>query len=224
RCAGVGYYLTAVATVVPFVVIPVAVGSVVTLVLVNVFPARRARDILTLMGLLFAMALVMMLRFLRPERLLSVESLPDVAAFFSTLQSPVTPLLPSFWAGETLFAALQGGHDTLHAGALWTTALAFLVLARAAYSRWYFTGWRQAQGGAQGALHRPALPGHAGEPAARRAAGAADVREGPQGVPARHHAVVAAAPAGRAHARLRLQLPRPRPGSHPLHVRPRQER
>jgi ABC-2 type transport system permease protein len=145
RCAGVGYYLTAVATVVPFVVIPVAVGSVVTLVLVNVFPARRARDILTLMGLLFAMAIVMMLRFLRPERLLSVESLPDVAAFFSTLQSPVTPLLPSFWAGETLFAALQGGNDALHAGALWTTALAFLVLARAAYSRWYFTGWSKAQ-------------------------------------------------------------------------------
>src|SRR5262249_7177918 len=145
RCAGVGYYLTAVATVVPFVVIPVAVGSVVTLVLVNVFPARRARDILTLMGLLFAMALVMMLRFLRPERLLDVQSLPDVAAFFSTLQSPVTPLLPSFWAGETLFAALQGGRDGLHFGSLWTTALAFLVLARAAYGRWYFTGWSKAQ-------------------------------------------------------------------------------
>jgi ABC-2 type transport system permease protein len=145
RCAGPGYYLTACLTLVPFVIVPVAVGSVVTLVLVNVFPARRARDILTLMGLLFAMAIVMMLRFLRPERLLSVESLPDIAGFFSTLQSPVTPLLPSFWAGETLFAALQGGADWLHAGALWTTALAFLVLARAAFSRWYFTGWSKAQ-------------------------------------------------------------------------------
>jgi ABC-2 type transport system permease protein len=145
RCAGLGYYVTAVLTLIPFVVIPVAVGSVVTLVLVNVFPARRARDVLTLMGLLFAMAIVVMLRFLRPERLLSVESLPDIAAFFATLQSPVTPVLPSFWAGETLFAALQGGQDWLHAGALWTTALAFLVLARAAFSGWYFTGWSKAQ-------------------------------------------------------------------------------
>ena len=145
RCAGLRYYVTAVLTLVPFVVIPVAAGSVVTLVLVNVFPARRARDILTLMGLLFAVAIVMMLRFLRPERLLSVESLPDIAAFFSTLQSPVTPLFPSFWAGETLFASLQGSHDWLHFGALWTTALAFLVLARAAFGRYYFTGWSKAQ-------------------------------------------------------------------------------
>jgi len=145
RCAGPGYYVTAILTLVPFVVIPVAVGSVVTLALVNVFPARRARDVLTLMGLLFAMAIVILLRVLRPERLLRVESLPDIAGFFATLQSPVTPMLPSFWAGETLFAALQGGHDWLHAGALWTTALAFLVLARAAFGAFYFTGWSKAQ-------------------------------------------------------------------------------
>ncbi|HUG52194.1 MAG TPA: hypothetical protein VMR21_01275 [Vicinamibacteria bacterium] len=145
RCAGPLYYVTAVLTLVPFVTIPVAVGTVVTLVLVNVFPARRARDILTLMGLLFAMVVVMMLRFLRPERLLRVESLPDIAAFFATLQSPVTPLFPSFWAGETLFAALQGTTDWLHAGALWTTAAAFLVLARAAFGRAYFSGWSKAQ-------------------------------------------------------------------------------
>jgi ABC-2 type transport system permease protein len=145
RCARLSYYLTALLTLIPFVVIPVAVGSVITLILVNVFPARRARDILTLMGLLFAMAIVMMLRFLRPERLLRVESLPDIAAFFSTLQSPVAPLFPSFWAGETLFASLQGGQDWLHAGSLWTTALALLVLARAAFGRYYFTGWSKAQ-------------------------------------------------------------------------------
>ena len=66
----------------------------------------------------------MLLRFIQPERLLRVESLPDITDFFATLQSPITPLLPSFWAGETLFASLQGGRDLLHVGALWTTALA----------------------------------------------------------------------------------------------------
>ena len=77
--------------------------------LVNVFPARRARDILMLMGLLFAVAWSCCCASSSPERLLHVESLPDVTAFFATLQSPVTPLLPSFWAGETLFAGLHGG-------------------------------------------------------------------------------------------------------------------
>jgi ABC-2 type transport system permease protein len=145
RCAPLSYYFSVAAAVVPFVLIPVAFGSVVTLALVNIFPARRARDILMLLGLLFAVVLVMLLRFLRPERLLSVQSLPDLTAFFATLQSPVTPLLPSFWAGETLFAALGGRVDWLHMGSLWTTALAFSVLARWAFGRAYFTGWSKAQ-------------------------------------------------------------------------------
>ena len=145
RCAPASYYAGMLLTLVPFVLIPTALGAVVTLVLVNAFPARRARDILMLMGLLFAVALVVVLRLLRPERLLSVDALPDVTAFFASLESPVTPLLPSFWAGEALFAALQGRFDGLHMGALWTTALAFTVLARAAYDRLYFPGWSKAQ-------------------------------------------------------------------------------
>jgi len=145
RCAPPGYYAAALFALVPFVLIPVALGSALTLLLVNIFPARRARDLLMLMGVIFAMALVVLIRLIRPERLLSVESLPDVTGFFATLQSPVTPLLPSFWAGETLFAALRGSVDALHAGALWTTALAFTVLARMAFGRYYFTGWSKAQ-------------------------------------------------------------------------------
>ena len=145
RCAGPTFYGSALLTLVPFVIIPVALGSVVTLFLVNVFPARRARDVLMLMGLLFGVTLVLLLRFVQPERLLKVESLPDVTAFFATLQSPVTPLLPSFWAGESLFTALQGRLDWLHLGALWTTAFACLVMARSAYGRYYFRGWSKAQ-------------------------------------------------------------------------------
>jgi len=145
RCAPPAYYLVAVATVLPFVVIPTALGCLVTLGLVSVFPARRARDVLMLMGLLFAVALVLLVRFLRPERLLSVQSLPDLTAFFATLQSPVTPFLPSFWAGESLFAALRGQGDWLHMGALWTTAAAATVLTRAVYGRRHFSAWSKAQ-------------------------------------------------------------------------------
>ena len=145
RCAGPAFYATALLTVVPFSIIPVAAGTAATLLLVNTFPARRARDILMLMGLLFAASLVIVLRFIRPEQLLKVESLPDLTDFFATLQSPITPLLPSFWAGETLFASLQGGRDLLHAGALWTTALASVVVLRAASERWYFSGYSRSQ-------------------------------------------------------------------------------
>lgn len=145
RCAPPTFYLTAITAVVPFAVIPVAVGTACTLLVVNVFPARRARDLLMLMGLLFAAGIVLLLRFIQPERLLRVESLPDITDFFATLQSPITPLLPSFWAGETLFASIQGGFDLLHYSALWTTALAFTVMLGAAHQRWHFAGYSRSQ-------------------------------------------------------------------------------
>jgi len=145
RSASPAYYLTAIAAVVPFAVIPVACGSAVTLLLVNIFPARRARDLLMLMGLVFAGSIVLLLRYIQPEQLLRVESLPDVMAFFSTLQSPVTPLLPSFWAGEMLFASLQGRSDNLHAAALWTTAMGVTILLRGAAGRWHFAGYSKSQ-------------------------------------------------------------------------------
>jgi ABC-2 type transport system permease protein len=145
RCAGPMYYATALLTIVPFAVIPVAIGTAITLLLVNVFPARRARDILLLMGLVFAASLVVVLRFIRPERLLRVESLPDVTGFFATLQSPITPFLPSFWAGETIFASLSGGRDLVHAAALWTTAAASIVMVGYACERWHFSGYSRSQ-------------------------------------------------------------------------------
>ena len=144
-CAPASFYLTSLLTIVPFAIIPVALGTGCTLLLVNVFPARRARDLLMLMGFLFAGAIVILLRMIRPEQLVRAESLPDVTGFFSTLQSPLTPLLPSFWAGELLFASLKGGWDPVHAGALWTTALAFCVGLRAADERWHFSGYSRSQ-------------------------------------------------------------------------------
>lgn len=145
KCAPWSFIATATLTVVPFVVIPVALGSAITLLLVNVFPARRARDILMLMGLVFAVSLVMLLRFIQPERLLKVESMPEVTDFFATLQSPITPMLPSFWAGEALFAGVQGGSDLLHIAALWSTAFAAIVLVGWAFQRWHFAGFSKAQ-------------------------------------------------------------------------------
>jgi ABC-2 type transport system permease protein len=87
----------------------------------------------------------MLLRFIQPERLLRVESMPEVTDFFATLQSPITPMFPSFWAGEALFAGLQGGFDLLHIVALWTTAAAVVIGVGAAFERWHFAGFSKSQ-------------------------------------------------------------------------------
>ena len=145
ECAPARFYLMSVLTIVPFAIIPVAAGTACTLLLVNLFPARRARDLLMLMGFVFAAAIVILLRMIRPEQLVRAESLPDLTGFFSTLQSPVTPLLPSFWAGELLFASVKGGWDFVHGAALWTTAAAACVALRAAGERWHFSGYSRSQ-------------------------------------------------------------------------------
>jgi len=145
RCAPTTFYVTSALTILPFAIIPVAVGTACTLLLVNVFPARRARDLLMLMGFLFAASIVILVRMIRPEQLMHAESLPDLTGFFTTLQSPLTALLPSFWAGELLFASLKGGWDPMHAGALWSTALVCCVGLRVADERWHFSGYSRSQ-------------------------------------------------------------------------------
>ena len=57
------FYATAVLVIAPFSAIPVAVGAAVTLLIVNVFPARRARDVLMLTGLIFAVGLILVFRW-----------------------------------------------------------------------------------------------------------------------------------------------------------------
>ena len=76
-------------SVVPFVIIPVALGTVITLFLVNVFPARRARDVLMLMGLLFAITLVMTSVF----PILSRQLAADRAAAGRTLRATTRAFL-----------------------------------------------------------------------------------------------------------------------------------
>ncbi|MDX1579301.1 MAG: hypothetical protein R3266_12500, partial [Gemmatimonadota bacterium] len=47
-----GFYAVALLSLIPYLVIPAAVGSAITLVLVRVFPARRTRDILAFVSVI----------------------------------------------------------------------------------------------------------------------------------------------------------------------------
>src|SRR5213596_3369047 len=63
-----GYWfpLVAISVFVPFLVIPAVIGSSLTLILVNVFPARRTRDILSVISVLTAGGIVLLFRLVRP--------------------------------------------------------------------------------------------------------------------------------------------------------------
>ena len=147
--AGWSYYLLAVAIVVPFLIVPAVVGSAVTLVLVNVFPARRTRDLLALIGLLAAAGVVTLFRFLRPERLMRPEEFRNLVDFVSVLRTPTSPWLPSEWAAEALMSHLNGFFDWFPFAFLWSTAAAAMVVGAWLHRRYYPGGFSKAQEGAE---------------------------------------------------------------------------
>ncbi|HWA41340.1 MAG TPA: hypothetical protein VG712_07005, partial [Gemmatimonadales bacterium] len=87
--------VVAAAALFPLLVVPAAIGTAVTTLLVNVFPARRIRDLLTIVAVLAAAAFVLALRLARPEQLARPEGFRNLVDFLTLLQAPTSPLLPS---------------------------------------------------------------------------------------------------------------------------------
>lgn len=139
------YPLVALATFLPFFAIPTALGSALTLALVNVFPARRTRDILSVIAVLSAAGVVVLFRLVRPEKLARPEGFRSLVDFIGALKAPTSPLLPSEWAQRTIMGWLTGEGDLLPLYMLWSTAAAFLVLGATLHRALYAKGFSKAQ-------------------------------------------------------------------------------
>ncbi|MEE9503644.1 MAG: hypothetical protein V3V90_00805, partial [Thermodesulfobacteriota bacterium] len=92
------YYLTLIGVIVPFLMISAALGIVLILLLVYIFPARRLKDIILLASILLVGGVFLFVRFLQPERFVNPESFYLVMDYISELKIPTSPLLPSQWA------------------------------------------------------------------------------------------------------------------------------
>ncbi len=143
------FYGLAVATIIPYLVLPAVVGSAFTLMLVNVFPARRTRDLLGLLSLFAAAGVVVLFRFLRPERLVRPEEFRDLVDFMAVLRTPTSPWLPNEWAAESLMSHLTGVFDPFPLALLWSTAAALFVIGAWLHVRLFRTGFTRAQEGAE---------------------------------------------------------------------------
>lgn len=130
----------------PLVVIATVVGTMVTSVLMAVFPARRVREMLVLVGVVFVVLLVFLVRMQQPERLLNPRSIYDISEFFAAFRTPSSPLLPSAWATSVLVAGRRAESIVgMPLALLWSTAAASVVLG-CWLSRWiYPVGYSRAQ-------------------------------------------------------------------------------
>ncbi len=129
----------------PFLVIPAVIGSAITLMLVNVFPARRTRDILSVIAVLAAGGIVLLFRVVRPERLARPEGFRSLVEFVAILRTPTSPFLPSEWVQKSILGWLANRPDYLPLYLLWTTAAAAFVIGALLHRAFYATGFSKAQ-------------------------------------------------------------------------------
>jgi ABC-2 type transport system permease protein len=146
---GVLFAPYAVLALVPMLVLPAVVGSALTLVLVNLFPARRTRDLLSLVALFAAGGVIVLFRVIRPERLASPEGFRNLLDFITVLRTPTSPFLPSEWTTKAIMSFLLGHTDPLPLVLLWTTAAAFVTLGAMLHRQLFASGFTKAQEGAE---------------------------------------------------------------------------
>jgi ABC-2 type transport system permease protein len=140
--------LVAAAALVPLCVIPGVVGAATTVILVNIFPARRTRDLLGLVTIIAAGGLVLLLRLLRPEQLAGPEGFQSLIDFIAVLQTPSHHLLPSEWSSAMIMNWLTRVADPLPVLLLWTTAGVFVVFGAILHQHLFTSGFARAQEGA----------------------------------------------------------------------------
>ena len=146
---GVLFVPYAVLTIVPMLILPAVVGAAVTLILVNVFPARRTRDLLSIIALGAAGGVILAFRLIRPEQLARPEGFRNLLDFVTVLRTPTSPFLPSEWATKSIMSFLRGAVDPQPLALLWSTAAAFVTLGALLHRELFATGFTKAQEGAE---------------------------------------------------------------------------
>jgi ABC-2 type transport system permease protein len=152
---GLFYPVVALAAFIPYLILPAVVGTALTLVLVNVFPARRTRELLGLVASGAVVAAVVVLRFLRPEQLARPEGFRNLVDYLAVLRTPTSPFLPSEWAATMVMNWLLHVADPWPVAKLWGAALLAIVLGAILHRKLYHLGFSKAQEGAERKIRRP---------------------------------------------------------------------
>ena len=151
------YPLSALALAI-FLVVPCAVGMALTALLGFIMPAKRTRDVLIVLGAFAMTGGIVLLRMMRPERLMSPDESLTAFVYLDRMRAGEWTYLPSHWVASYIQSALGGNYAE---GALYLSLLAITALAAAALlflllRAVFLPGWRRAQEMAGG---KPDPPG-----------------------------------------------------------------
>ncbi|MDH5477087.1 MAG: hypothetical protein OEY50_02030 [Nitrospinota bacterium] len=138
------YYLLIFVLFIPFMVIPSGAGILITMSLMRFFPARRAYQVLSFVGVAFIVGLVLLLRFIEPEKYLG-KNVPDeqIIEFVEKMKAPDYPWLPSSMMARSLQLGSYGDWENflVQFGYLCAMAIASVALSAGAAMAIYYVGW-----------------------------------------------------------------------------------
>jgi len=134
------FYVASLAFFIPFITLPAAIGSLITLLLARIIPRQRLRW-LVLLGMVAVCLLFFMWRTsFNPARLSEDTILPTLLDASAQTQSP---FLPSYWTSRGILAAAAGDYRESLFNLLLLTANALMALwiATEAAQKIFYTGW-----------------------------------------------------------------------------------
>jgi len=127
------FYLTLSLLMVPVTVCCAAAGSVGTVLLAWLLPARRTQDVLVVLAIFAFLVLYVAFRLAEPERFLDPEGFDQLVTLIGSLKAQGTPLHPVEWLLDAVFA-VRGGD--------WSgAALPAVVLCSGAASAVFVAAW-----------------------------------------------------------------------------------
>ncbi|MBA3946383.1 MAG: hypothetical protein H0X37_17700 [Herpetosiphonaceae bacterium] len=135
---GAAFFVTALLALLLFPLLPIGIGTLLVILVVRVIPARRAREMVAVIGGLVGLAWYVLSQFTREfsRRVANVQTL-------NSLRRLDSPLLPSAWASRALLAAGQHDWPTLlmYGGLFAIVSLAIFGGCLLLAERLYYIGW-----------------------------------------------------------------------------------
>ena len=144
--AGILYWPIMLGTLLAIAATATTFAMGLTVVLVNLFPAKRTKDIILYLSICFGVFIYLIFRLMRPEDLVNPDKYGHFVDYLSSLATPAAPYIPAAWASNLLSYYLMDQEiDLLVAALLIITPITLFLLGEWAMERWFLSGFTKSQ-------------------------------------------------------------------------------
>jgi len=137
------YYILTLLLVVPFLVIPAAIGAIITMLISAYLPARKTRIVSLILAVGTILVTVVTVRILGFRRIFDLSDMKDFSQIMGFLSMGNDPVFPNYWVSRGIVAAGLGNMKEWFYWlcVLLSTALMLLQVCWWIAPKLYYRGW-----------------------------------------------------------------------------------